>query len=146
MSLTAASRRVSRPVGTQPIASIRDSQPILVWGPRLQVTPPKTVNIRRTEMAPVPKIARPVKRSLRVSGCIGCGLEKEAGVCRGWVGLAIDSEHGVDNNAGDRDIEPDGIGPACKAAMRGKAARERKEKSNEDHGQTDDGEKNVRRQ
>ncbi len=37
------------------------------------VTPPKTVKMSAAERTPVPKMMRPVRRSLRVSGCIGAG-------------------------------------------------------------------------
>jgi len=52
------------------MASMRASQPELVWGP-WRPAPPKTVNISKVESAPVRKMLRPVVRSLRVSGCIG---------------------------------------------------------------------------
>src|SRR5258705_6267507 len=95
--------------------------------------PPKLVKMSAAAMAPVPKMSRPVRRSLRVSGCI-----RKA--------LAVGSQHGVDDDAADRHVEPDGIRPARETAMRGEASREREEKSDEDHRQADDGEKNVRRQ
>src|ERR1700722_7054210 len=60
------------------------------------------------------------------------------------MALAIGGQHGVDDDAGDGDIEPYRIGPARKAAMRREATGEREKESNQDHGKADDGKKNVR--
>src|SRR6266567_979022 len=94
----AARTRVRKPVGRQPMASMRESQPELVWGP-WRSTPPKMVRVARAAMAPVAKIVRPVRRSFFVSGCIRTGLVDE--------GL-----HEVDDDSGDGDVEPDGEGVA----------------------------------
>ncbi len=40
-------------------------------GALVRVMPPKMVKMSAAAMAPVPKMGRPVRRSLRVSGCIG---------------------------------------------------------------------------
>ena len=102
------------------------------------VMPPKLVKISAAAMTPVPKMRRPVRRSLRVSGCIGnSGLGRR---------LAVGSEHRVDDDSADRNVEPDGVGPAREFLVCGEASGEREEEGDEDHRQADDGEKNVRRQ
>ncbi len=69
MSLARPRKSVKALVGRQPSAMIRASQPALVCGP-WRVTPPKTVTISSAASAPARKMAVPVMRSLRVSGCI----------------------------------------------------------------------------
>jgi len=61
-------------------------------------------------------------------------------------GLVDRRLHPVDNDAGDGDIKPDGPGVSRQLFMSWKAAAERKEEGNEDHGERDDRQKNVRKQ
>ena len=60
------------------------------------------------------------------------------------VASSIGREHGVDDDAGDRDVEPNRKSESGQAPVRGKAAAERKEKSNENHRQGHDRETDVR--
>ncbi len=110
------------------MASMRASQPELVWGPWRRVIPPKKRVIDAAERIPVEKMAIPVRRSFRVSGCI-----------LGWrVFLAEDRKHGVDHDARDRDVEPYRIGVPGDSAMKRKAAAEGEIERDEDHRKSDD--------
>src|SRR4029077_15800941 len=60
------------------------------------------------------------------------------------VRSSIGREHGVDDDAGDRDVEPNRKSESGQAPVRGKAAAERKEKSNENHRQGHDRQTDVR--
>jgi len=76
------------------------------------------------------------------------GAEELAGVWlhKGWrraKALAVGSEHGVDDDAADRNVEPDGVRPARETAMRREASGEREEEGDEDHREADDGEKDM---
>ncbi len=51
--------------------------------------------------------------------------------------------HGVHDDSGERDVEPDGKGVAGEFFVRGEAAGEREEEGNENHRQRDDGEDDV---
>ena len=74
MSFEKARARVRVPVGRHPMANIRASQPLLVWGPWCPI-PPKAVMMRRTEMTPVPvplpmaPLTVPVPEPPRVNAC-----------------------------------------------------------------------------
>lgn len=46
---------------------------------------------------------------------------------------AIGCEHGVDDDAGDRDVEPNRESESGQAAVRGKATAEREKKSDKNH-------------
>ncbi len=61
----------------------------------------------------------------------------------GASALVDRGQHGVDDDAGDGDVEPDGKGPAGEASMGGEAAGEREEEGDEDHRKGDDGEEDV---
>ena len=54
--------------------------------------------------------------------------------------------HGVDDDSGERDVEPDREGVAGKFSVRGKTAGEGEEEGDEDHRQRNDGKKDVREQ
>src|ERR1700738_2798887 len=129
MILRTARRRVGVPGGRQPMASMRQSQPKLVCGPCGPI-PPKTVLISRTEMAPVPKMRRPVVRILRVSGCIEARLFKVLGI-QATRCLVDGGLHDVDDDSGDGDVEPDGEGVAGEALVRGESSGEREEEGDE---------------
>src|ERR1019366_10691021 len=71
-----ASASVSVPVGRQPIAIIRASQPEFVCGPWRPI-PPNTVCVSKAASTPAPKMARPVRTSWRVSRCIVRGKTRD---------------------------------------------------------------------
>jgi hypothetical protein len=60
------------------------------------------------------------------------------------VASSIGREHGVDDDAGDRDVEPNWKSESGQAPVRGKATAEREEKSDENHRQGHDRETDVR--
>ena len=73
----------------------------------------------------------------------GCGGGLWAAAASGVTGFVtgVDMDlsvpacqHGADDDAGDGDVEPDGVGPAGELAVRAEAAREREEECDEHQG------------
>ena len=79
------------------------------------------------------------------AGMVGVGdrrIEGMAFIARILASLR-EAQHDVGDDAGDRDVEPDGKGPARDFAVLRDAAGEREEKCDEDQGQGDDGQNDV---
>src|SRR5579859_4678903 len=120
MALVRPSRRLMVPMGRQIMASMRASQPELVWGPWWRTMPPNATKRSRAARTPVPRSREPVRSSLRVSGR------------RGGIGLAAGRLHGVHDHSGDGDVEPDRERIAGELAMGREAAGEREEEGDQD--------------
>src|SRR5580692_7156623 len=164
--LATPSRKASRPKGRHIMATSSPIHPALVWGPWGPM-PPKTKRVRSAAMMPAREVPPPVRRSWRVPSSKGSSFPGFSDVAR-WIsrrarfsgsfsmarGLSVRGMgtsaagglHGVDDDAGERDVETDGEGPAGDALMGGEASGEREEEGDEDERQRDHREQDMRGQ
>src|SRR4051794_24869768 len=99
-------------------ATISASHPPLECAP-VRVTPPSTVKSSRTATTPLPTMEPPHRSSSSVPSDLGAafwGLRSTI-VIPGSAPAHGQAQHHVGDHAGDRDIQPDGKGPARQLAV-----------------------------
>ena len=115
-------------------ATISANQPVLVLAP-VGEKPPSTVSSRTAASRPVPTMEPP--------HCSSCARAVAGGDCarprngigiahwrQAWRSLSLrQAQHHVGDDAGDRDVEPDGKGPAGDFAVLRECGRRAKRRT-----------------